>query len=111
MGEPRRFDQAFEPEEMVYLTAESDTTLEAIDPTKVYIIGGIVDRNRHKGMCHQLAADAKIATARLPIQAPSTTRGRRADRQEHMKMSTRVVITVDQGAPGRRLSRSSGQCF
>merc|ERR1719183_1385614 len=41
----------------VYLTADTDDILEEIDPNKVYIIGGIVDRNRlkeatYKKACH-----------------------------------------------------------
>jgi tRNA (guanine9-N1)-methyltransferase len=35
-------------EQLVYLTADSDTTIESVEGDKVYIIGGLVDRNRHK---------------------------------------------------------------
>jgi len=38
----------FEREQVVYLTADSDNVLEEIAEGKIYVIGGIVDRNRYK---------------------------------------------------------------
>lgn len=35
---------------------------------QVYIIGGIVDRNRLKGATYEKASAQMIATARLPLQ-------------------------------------------
>ena len=54
-------------EELVYLTADSPHELQELDPGKIYIVGGIVDRNRHKGLCYRKAEEQGIATARLPI--------------------------------------------
>lgn len=33
-------------DEVVYLTADSDVELKELDPTKAYVIGGIVDHNK-----------------------------------------------------------------
>lgn len=53
--------------EIVYLSSESDNVLERLKPNSVYIIGGLVDKNRHKGMCYKRAMNRGIKTAKLPI--------------------------------------------
>jgi len=56
-----------EKSNVVYLTSDSDYTLEHLDNTKTYVIGGIVDRNRLKGLTTVKAKELGITTARLPI--------------------------------------------
>jgi tRNA (guanine9-N1)-methyltransferase len=51
----------------VYLTAESPHLLTRLRPHTTYIVGGLVDRNRHKGACHARARALGLATARLPV--------------------------------------------
>ncbi|KAG6617325.1 tRNA (guanine-N(1)-)-methyltransferase [Phytophthora cinnamomi] len=58
----------FSPEELVYLSPDSPNVLEKMDPTKIYVIGGIVDKSRKKGATLDAATDAGITTVRLPIQ-------------------------------------------
>jgi hypothetical protein len=38
----------FAPNDVVYLTPDTDETLDELEEGKLYVIGGIVDRNRHK---------------------------------------------------------------
>lgn len=57
----------YERDRLVYLTADADEVVERFDPDKVYVIGGIVDRNRLKGVTAQKAEEQKIATASLPL--------------------------------------------
>jgi len=56
-------------ENLVYLTADAETILDDLDPTKIYIIGGLVDRNRWKGITMKKANDQGIQSARLPIES------------------------------------------
>lgn len=63
----RPVQAACPPAESVYLSADSDTVLDTLDRSKRYIIGGIVDRNRHKNVCKSKAEELGYSTARLPL--------------------------------------------
>ncbi|KAF2641203.1 hypothetical protein P280DRAFT_498092 [Massarina eburnea CBS 473.64] len=68
--------------EVIYLSAESDVTLERLEANSTYIIGGLVDKNRHKGICHKRAMERGIKTAKLPIG-------------EFLQMKSRQVLTTN----------------
>ncbi|CAE7624518.1 trm10, partial [Symbiodinium microadriaticum] len=68
--------------ELVYLTSDATETLEALDENCVYIIGGIVDRNRLKGATYSKALQQGIRTAKLPIR-------------EHCQMKATHVLTIN----------------
>lgn len=74
---------ADQKDNLVYLTADSETVLDDLDPKHIYIIGGLVDRNRFKGITMTKAQEQGIKTAKLPIG-------------EYMKMSSSQVLTVNQ---------------
>nr|GLL46911.1 tRNA (guanine(9)-N1)-methyltransferase isoform X3 [Ipomoea trifida] len=83
--ESRPYIEAFQDqkENLVYLTADSENVLDELDPKKVYIIGGLVDRNRWKGITMNKAKEQGIQTAKLPIG-------------NYLKMSSSQVLTVNQ---------------
>lgn len=68
--------------EMVYLTSDSPNTLTEICPYSTYVIGGLVDKNRHKGICYKKAMDRGIKTAKLPIG-------------DYMQMTSRFVLATN----------------
>ncbi|QIX00980.1 hypothetical protein AMS68_006497 [Peltaster fructicola] len=68
--------------EVVYLSSEADDTLLELKPFSTYIIGGLVDKNREKGLCHKRATQRGIRTARLPIG-------------DFLDMSSRRVLTTN----------------
>lgn len=68
--------------EIVYLTSEAETVLQELKPFSTYIIGGLVDKNREKGICYRRATEAGVKTARLPIG-------------EFMDMQSRKVLAVN----------------
>lgn len=73
----------YDKEKLVYLTADSEDTIENLDEGMCYVIGGIVDKNRYKCLCLNKAKEQGIKTAKLPIG-------------EYIKMSSRKILTVNQ---------------
>lgn len=71
-----------EHREVVYLSSEGDETITELKPFSTYIIGGLVDRNRHKGICHRRAKERGVRTAKLPIG-------------EYLKMASRQVLATN----------------
>ncbi|KAI0458249.1 tRNA-methyltransferase-domain-containing protein [Xylaria acuta] len=52
---------------IVYLTADSPYTLDRLEPNTCYVVGGIIDKNREKGLCYRIAREKNVRTAKLPI--------------------------------------------
>ncbi|KAH0461284.1 hypothetical protein IEQ34_008859 [Dendrobium chrysotoxum] len=70
-------------EKLIYLTADAETTLEELDTNRIYIIGGLVDRNRWKGITMKKANEQGIQSAKLPIG-------------NYIKLASSQVLTVNQ---------------
>ncbi|PHH74257.1 hypothetical protein CDD80_3208 [Ophiocordyceps camponoti-rufipedis] len=68
--------------DVVYLTSESPYTLRRLEPNTIYVVGGLVDRNREKGLCYRRARERGIRTARLPIT-------------DFMRMQSRRVLATN----------------
>lgn len=78
----RHLTEIYPKEKIVYLTSESDNVLDDVVDDKVYVIGGIVDHNRLKGITHEDATKRGIYTARLPLD-------------QYVDMQSRKVLTVN----------------
>jgi tRNA (guanine9-N1)-methyltransferase len=74
--------QQYPHDKIVYLTSDSENVLEELDSSTAYVIGGIVDRNRLKGITNKKAEMLNLRTAKLPIK-------------EYMKMAATHVLTVN----------------
>jgi tRNA (guanine9-N1)-methyltransferase len=75
-------ETAIKQTKLVYLTADSPNVLTSLSPHTSYVVGGLIDRNRHKGRCYRTALEAGIETARLPID-------------EYIQLSSRKVLTIN----------------
>ncbi|TWU78155.1 tRNA (guanine(9)-N(1))-methyltransferase [Metarhizium rileyi] len=71
-----------EHNDVVYLTSESPYTLERLEPNTSYVIGGLVDKNREKGLCFTRAVEKGVRTAKLPIA-------------QYMKLRTRRILATN----------------
>lgn len=80
--EESSYIDVFPLEKIVYLSSDSENILETIEEDKVYIIGGLVDHNQHKGLCHKLAEEKGVSHAQLPIS-------------KFVSMATRKVLTIN----------------
>ena len=79
----KSFEEFFpDKSKLVYLTSDSENTLKTLEDDKVYIIGGIVDRNRLKRAAIDRAESVGVATARLPIS-------------DYINMVTTKVLTTN----------------
>lgn len=75
-------DPAFR--DVVYLSSDSPYTLERLEPHTTYVIGGLVDKNREKGLCYRRARELGIRTARLPIGEFMVMRSRQVLATNHV---------------------------
>lgn len=73
--------------DIVYLTSESPYTLERLEPNTCYVVGGLVDRNREKGLCYRRARERGVRTAKLPI-------GQFMDMQSRKVLATNHVVEI-----------------
>jgi tRNA (guanine9-N1)-methyltransferase len=109
------------PTSVVYLSADSPDTLTTLEPDTCYIIGGLVDRNRYKGICFEAARKAGIPTARLPIGDFISMRSRQVLTTNHVveimvkymetqnwAQSFLEVIPMRKGAGSKSLEAANG---
>lgn len=82
-----KFDGAFLPIDptniCVYLSSDAEDVLEDLDDNKIYIIGGLVDRNRHKNYINRVSQVIGTKCYRLPID-------------RYFKLNSSSVLTTNQ---------------
>lgn len=89
----------FPKEKLVYLTSESNKIITELREDSVYIIGGLVDHNAHKGICYKKAVEEGIDHGQLPIG-------------EYFHTKHRKVFTINQGCKKSFLcSRKITKCI
>ena len=78
------FLSLYGPSKLVYLSADSPNVLSELSSDEVYVVGGIVDRNRYKGLCLNKATELGTRHARLPVP-------------ENLMATMKSVLTVNHG--------------
>lgn len=63
----KRFSEMCAAGQVVYLSADADQELETLHPDTLYVVGGIVDRNRYKGLTLKRSSERGVKAAKLPI--------------------------------------------
>jgi len=62
-----KFEEIVKGENIIYLTGDSENEIDNLEQNKVYIIGGLVDRNKLKLITYNKANEMGISHAKLPI--------------------------------------------
>lgn len=65
--ETSAFD-VFDRENIVVLSPDADEILQEFDPSKIYIVGGIVDRTVRSNLTLDRACEQGVASLRLPVK-------------------------------------------
>ncbi|KAG8465208.1 hypothetical protein KFE25_012571 [Diacronema lutheri] len=109
--------EVFPHSSIVVLSAEATDVLLELEPGKVYVIGGLVDHNRHKGLIHGEAHARGLACARLPLEQFSTMVSRKVlavNHVLHLLLRFRVTRSWPQAivdaVPGRKGLRLKPVC-
>lgn len=76
-------------DQIVYLTGDSENDLYSINDNCnennfpcAYVIGGIVDRNRHKGLTYNIAVKENLSHGRLPLN-------------DHLQLRSSQILTTN----------------
>ena len=59
--------ELFEEEKVVYFSPDAEEVCGELEEDKIYVIGGIVDRDRLKGVSYKTCKEKEIRAVRLPI--------------------------------------------
>lgn len=60
--------ELYNPDDIIVMSPDAQEPLGCIDRSKVYVIGGIVDKTVQKGLTAQFAHHHNLASCRLPIR-------------------------------------------
>jgi tRNA (guanine9-N1)-methyltransferase len=60
--------ELYHPDQLVLMSPDAQEPLMTLDVTKVYVIGGIVDKTVQKGLTLEFAQEHKVQAYRLPIK-------------------------------------------
>ena len=89
-----RVEERFPPASLTFLTPDAPDVLGALDPARVYVIGGLVDRSVQKAASLARARGLGAATARLPLEAHSAI----VDAREPLTLDAVLTILLEYNA-------------
>lgn len=65
--EPKDILEAYNKEDLIYLSGDVDVDMDEYDPTKTYVIGGLVEHNRLINLTKNYSEKHGIKARRLPL--------------------------------------------